>query len=122
VTHTLNHTNTNTSTTHFNDGFTAVVVGAPALAPGVEVSFYFTGSDERGTYLSVAPSRIRTAGKAPAGVIASFVIGLVLGLIGVILLIVWLVSSSKRRRLAAPMYAPPPMYWPPNNPPSSPPR
>ena len=117
VTHTFNSTNTNTSTTHFGEGFTAVVVGAPALAPGVEVSFYFSDSDNHGTYLPVAPSRIRTAAKIPAGLIAAFVVGLIFGLVGVVLLIVWLVSLRRRRQPAVPMYAPPAMYWPPSTPP-----
>jgi hypothetical protein len=117
VTHTFNNTSTNTSTTHFEEGFTAVVLGAPALAPGAEVSFYYTDSGDHGTYLPVAPSRLRTAAHVPAGLAASFVSAFILGLIGVVLLIVWLVSWRRRRQPNVPMYAPPAMYWPPSSPP-----
>jgi hypothetical protein len=121
VTHTFNNTNTDTSTTHFEEGFTATVVGAPALAPGAELSFSFTDVGDHGTYLPVAPSRLRTAAKVPAGLLTSFVLGLLFGVIGVILLIVWLVSWRRRRQPAVPMYAPPmyvpPTYWPPGGPP-----
>jgi hypothetical protein len=113
-THVFNRTNTNASMTHVDAGFDAIVSGAPAVSVGNVVSFSFTNDESQGTYLAVAPSRIKAAGSIPAGMVVSLVVGLILGIVGVILLIVWLVSLRGNRQPAAPMYSPPPSYWPPN--------
>jgi hypothetical protein len=110
----FNRTSTSTSMTHVNGGFDAIVSGAPAVSAGTAVSFTYTNDETQGTYLAVAPSRIRAAGSIPVGMVVSFVVGLVLGIVGVILLIVWLVSLRRNRQPVRPMYSPPPSYWPPN--------
>jgi hypothetical protein len=113
-THVFNQTNTNTSTTHVDVDFDAVVSGAPAVSVGKLVSFTFTDDETQGTYFAVAPSRIMAADSIPVGMTVSFVAAFVLGLVGVILFIVWLVALRRNRQPAAPMYSPPPSYWPPN--------
>lgn len=110
----FNRTNTSTSTTQVDAGFDAIVSGAPAVSVGSAVSFTYTNNETQGTYLAVAPSRIKAAGSIPVGMTVSFVVGLVLGIVGVTLFIVWLVSLRRNRRPTAPMYSPPPSYWPPN--------
>jgi hypothetical protein len=112
-THVFNRTSSSTSMTHVYGDFDAIVSGAPAVSVGSEVSFTYSNDETQGTYLAVSPSRIKAAGSVPAAMIASFVVGLVLGIVGVILLIVWLVSLRRSRQPAAPMYSPPPSYWPP---------
>ncbi len=113
-THVFNQTNTKASVTHADSDFDAVVSGAPAVSVGNLVSYSFTIDATQGTYLPVAPSKIKTAGSLPVGLVVALVIGLVLGLVGVILFIVWLVSWRRNRQPPAPMYSPPPSYWPPN--------
>jgi hypothetical protein len=113
-THVFNRTNSDTSMTHVDGGFVASVNGAPPVSVGSQVSFTYTNDETQGRYLATAPSRIKAAGKVPVAMIASFVGGLVLGIVGVILLIVWLVGLRRNRRPAAPMYSAPPSYWPPN--------
>ena len=110
----FNRTSTSTSMTHVDGGFDAIVSGAPSVSVGNAVSFTYTNDETQGTYLPVAPSRIKAAGSVPIGMVASFVVGLVLGIVGVVLLIVWLVSLRRNRQPAPPMYSPPPSYWPPN--------
>jgi hypothetical protein len=110
----FNRTNTNASMTHVDAGFDAIVSGAPAVSVGNAVSFSFTNDESQGTYLAVAPSRIKAAGSIPVGMVVSLVVGLILGIVGVILFIVWLVSLRRNRQPAVPMYSPPPSYWPPN--------
>lgn len=113
-THLFNRTSSNTSMTHVDGGFIATVSGAPAISVGTAVSFTYTSDETQGTYLAVSPSRIKAAGTVPVAMVVSFVVGLVLGLVGVILLIVWLVSLRRNRRPTQPMYSPPPSYWPPH--------
>ena len=115
-THIFNRTSKNTSTTQVDGGFIATVSGAPSLAVGSLVSFTYTNDETQGTYLAVAPSRIKAAGSLPVAMVTSFVAGFVLGVVGVILLIVWLVKWRRNRRPAVPMYSAPPSYWPPNPP------
>jgi hypothetical protein len=111
-THIFNRTSNSTAMTHVDGGFIATVSGAPAESVGSTVSFTYTDDETQGTYLAVSPSRIKAAGSVPVAMVVSFVVGLVLGIVGVILLIVWLVSLRRNRRPAAPMYSPPPSYWP----------
>jgi hypothetical protein len=113
-THVFNRTSSSTSMTHVDGGFDAIVSGAPAASVGTAVSFTYTTDETQGTYLAIAPSRIKAAGSVPVAMVVSFVVGLVLGIVGVILLIVWLVSLRRHRQPAVPMYSPPPSYWPPN--------
>jgi hypothetical protein len=113
-THVFNQTNTKASMTHADSDFDAVVTGAPAVSVGNLVSYTFTDDATHGTYLAVSPSRIKKAGSVPAGMIISFVAGLILGIVGVILFIVWLVALRRNRQPTPPMYSPPPSYWPPN--------
>jgi len=113
-THILNQTNSNTSATQVDGDFDAVVTGAPAESVGNVVSFTYTTDETQGTYFDVAPSRIKAAGSLPVGLLVSFIAGILLGIVGVILLIVWLVKLRRNRRPTAPMYSPPPSYWPPN--------
>jgi hypothetical protein len=113
-THVFNRTNTGASMTHVDDGFDATVSGAPSVSVGNLVSFSFTNDESQGTYLAVAPSRIKAAGSIPVGMVVALVVGLILGIVGVVLFIVWLVSLRRNRRPTAPMYSPPPSYWPPN--------
>lgn len=108
----FNRTSTDTSTTHVDGGFIATVSGAPALSVGSAVSFTYTDDETQGTYLAVAPSRIKAAGSVPVAMTVSFVVSLVLGVVGLILLIVWLVSLRRNRQPAPPMYSAPPSYWP----------
>lgn len=110
----LNRTSSSTSMTHVDAGFDAVVSGAPSLSVGNVVSFSFTNDESQGTYLAVAPSRIKAAGSIPVGMVVALVVGLILGIVGVILFIVWLVSLRRNRPPTPPMYSPPPSYWPPN--------
>jgi hypothetical protein len=110
----FNRTNTSASMTHVDADFDAIVSGAPAVSVGNLVSFSFTNDETQGTYLAVASSRIKAAGSIPVGMGVSVVAGLVLGIVGVVLFIVWLVSLRRNRRPTAPMYSPPPSYWPPN--------
>jgi hypothetical protein len=110
----FNRNNTSTSLTHVDGSFDAIVSGAPAASVGSAVSFTYTNDETQGTYLAVAPSRIKRAGSVPVGMVASLVVGLVLGIVGVILLIVWIVSLRRNRQPGPPMYSPPPSYWPPN--------
>lgn len=113
-THVFNQTNTKASMTHADSDFDAIVSGAPAVSVGNLVSFSFTNDAMQGTYLAVAPSRIKAAGSIPVAMIVSFVVGLILGIVGVIVFIVWLVSLRRNRQPTPPMYSPPPSYWPPN--------
>jgi hypothetical protein len=119
-THAFNNTDHQTSTTHFRDSFTALVTGAPSSVPGTEVSFSFTTNPAQGTYLPVAPSRIKAAARVPVAMIVSLVVGVVLGLVGVVVLISWVVSLRRRRSAWTPTYPlssaypPPPAPWPPN--------
>jgi hypothetical protein len=113
-THVFNRTSNSTATTHVNDAFDSTITGAPATSVGSAVSFTFTADPSRGTYLAVAPSRIKKVGAVPVGIGVSFLVGIVLGLVGVILLIRWLVLLRRNHRPAAPMYSAPPSYWPPN--------
>jgi len=113
-THVFNQTNTKASMTHADSDFDAIVSGAPAVSVGNLVSFSFTNDAMQGTYLAVAPSRIKAAGAIPVAMIVSFVVGLILGIVGVIVFIVWLVSLRLNRQPTPPMYSPPPSYWPPN--------
>lgn len=113
-THVFNRTSSSSAMTHVDGDFDAIVNGVPAPAVGNVVSFTYTTDEMQGTYLAVSPSRIKAAGAVPVGLVVSFVIGLLLGIVGVILLIVWLVSLRRNRPPTAPMYSPPPSYWPPN--------
>ena len=113
-THIFNRTSKSTSMTQVDSGFDAIVTGAPAESVGNAVSFTYTTDETQGTYLAVSPSRIKAAGSPPAAMLVSLVVGIILGIVGVILLIVWLVSLRGRRQPAVPMYSPPPSYWPPN--------
>ena len=113
-THVFNQTNTKASMTHADSDFDAIVSGAPAVSVGNLVSFSFTNDAMQGTYLAVAPSRIKAAGAIPVAMTVSFVVGLILGIVGVIVFIVWLVSLRRNRQPTPPMYSPPPSYWPPN--------
>jgi hypothetical protein len=97
VNHTLGQTQSRTSITHAGNEFTAIVAGAPPLQPGTTVSFSFSGSTDQSRYLAVAPSRIKAATKLPPALIASLLAGIVLGLVGVILLIVWIVGLRRTR-------------------------
>ena len=97
-THVFNRTSTSTSMTHVDGGFDAIVSGAPAVSVGSAVSFTYTNDETQGTYWPVAPSRIKAAGSIPVGMMVSFVVGLVLGIVGVILFIVWLVSLRRNRQ------------------------
>jgi hypothetical protein len=113
-THVFDQTNTKASMTHADSDFDAIVSGAPAVSVGNLVSYSFTNNALQGTYLAVAPSRIKAAGSIPVGMAVSLVAGLVLGIVGVVLFIVWLVARRRNRAPTAPMYSPPPSYWPPN--------
>jgi hypothetical protein len=77
-THLLNRTNTSASMTHVDGGFDAIVSGAPAVSVGNLVSFSFANDESQGTYLAVAPSRIKAAGSIPVGMIVALVVGLIL--------------------------------------------
>jgi hypothetical protein len=113
-THVFNRTSSNSSMTHVDGGFDATVSGAPAVSVGSTLSFTYTNDETQGTYFAVAPSRIKAAGSVPVAMVVSIVVGLVLGVVGVILLIVWLVSLRRNRQPTPPMYSPPPSYWPPH--------
>ena len=95
--HTFGQTQSRTSITHAGNDFTAIVAGAPPLQPGATVSFSFSGNTDQSLYLAVAPSRINAATKVPSSLIASLLVGLVFGLAGVILLIVWIVGLRRTR-------------------------
>jgi hypothetical protein len=110
----FNRTSSSTATTHVVGSFDSTITGAPATSVGGAVSFTYTTDPFHGTYLAVAPSRIKKVGRVPEVIGALFIVGLVLGLVGLILFIRWLVQLRGNRRPAAPMYSPPPSYWPPN--------
>jgi hypothetical protein len=95
--HTFGQSGSRTSITHAGNEFTAIVAGAPPLQPGATVSFSFSGNTDQSLYLAVAPSRINAATKVPSSLIASLLVGLVFGLAGVILLIVWIVGLRRTR-------------------------
>ena len=113
-THVFNRTRSGTAMTHVDGGFDAIVSGAPPESVGSVVSFTYTNDESHGTYLAVAPSRIKAAGSIPVGMVVTVIVGLILGIVGLILLIVWLVSLRRNRQPTPPMYSPPPSYWPPN--------
>jgi hypothetical protein len=114
-THVFNRTSSSTATTHIGIGFDATVAGAPATSVGSAISFTYTGSDfTHGTYLAVAPSRIKRVGTIPSEVGPLFIAGFLLGLVGLILFITWVVKLRQNRRPPVPMYSAPPSYWPPN--------
>jgi hypothetical protein len=97
VDHTLGQTRSRTSITHAGNEFTAIVAGAPPSQAGSTVSFSFSGNTDQARYLAVAPSRIRAATKVPQALIASLLAGIVFGLVGVILFIVWIVGLRRTR-------------------------
>lgn len=97
VDHSFGQTRSRTSITHAGNEFTAIVAGAPPLQPGATVSFSFSGNTDQSRYLAVAPSRISAATKVPSSLIASLLVGMVFGLAGVILLIVWIVRLRRPR-------------------------
>jgi len=110
---TFNQTSNRTTMTHALDAFDATVTGAPPTPIGNPVSFTYGDDPTQGTYLAVAPSRVKAAGDVPVPMVASFVVGFILGLIGVILLVTWLVKRHRGKSGAAPGYIPPPGYGPP---------
>lgn len=113
-THVFNRTSSATSIQHVFAAFDSTVTGAPSTPVGGTVSFTYKSDSSNGTYLAVAPSKIKAAGHVPTAMIASLIVGIVLGLIGVVLLIVWLVSRHRRKSGATSRYSPPPPgYGPP---------
>jgi hypothetical protein len=110
----FNRTSTSTATTHVDGSFDSTVTGAPAKSVGSAVSFTFTKDSTQGTYLAVAPSRIKKVGTVPPEIGVAFLVGLILGVVGLILFIRWVVALRRNRRPAAPMYSAPPSYWPPS--------
>ena len=111
----FNRTSSSTATTHVIVGFASTVTGAPATSVGTAIAFTYPTSDfTHGTYLAVAPSKIKKLGTVPAEVGALFIVGIIVGLVGLILFITWVVRLRRNRRPVAPMYSAPPSYWPPN--------
>jgi hypothetical protein len=107
-THTFNQTSSRTSMMHASDSFDATVTGGPPTSIGDTVSFTYDIDPTQGTYLAVAPSKIKQAGDVPVPMVASLVVGFILGLIGVVLLVTWLVKRHRGKTGGAPRYTPPP--------------
>lgn len=97
VNHALGQTQKRTSITHAGNEFTAIVAGAPRLLPGAKVSFSFANSTDQSSYLAVTPARLKAATEVPPAMIASLLAGIVLGVAGTIVLIVWIVGLRRRR-------------------------
>jgi hypothetical protein len=110
----FNRTSNSTATTHVDSSFDSTITGAPATSVGSAISFTYTSDFTRGTYLAVTPSRIKQVGTVPAEVGPLFIVGILVGLVGLILFIRWVVQVRRNRGPAAPMYSAPPTYWPPN--------
>jgi hypothetical protein len=110
----FNRTSSSTATTQVGTSFDSTIAGAPATSVGSEISFTYTSDFTHGTYLAVAPSRIKRVGTVPAEVGPLFIAGILVGLVGLILFIRWIVQVRRNRGRVAPMYSAPPTYWPPN--------
>jgi hypothetical protein len=108
---TFNRKSTRTSLEHFGFSFVAVVRGAPAVTTGTSIAFSFTDDPTHGTYFPVAVARLKDATHPPVPMFVGLIGGVVLGLVGVVLFIVWLVKLVRSRR-EVPRYLPPPGYWP----------
>jgi hypothetical protein len=108
---TFNTKSTRTSVAHFGYSFVAVVRGAPAVTTSTSIAFSYTDDPTHGTYLPIAAARLKNATHPPVPMFVGLIGGVVLGLVGAVLLIVWVVKLVRSRR-EVPRYLPPPGYWP----------